>query len=315
MKIKNKVLIIGIVLGVCLCVFSNSVFAVTGTVTGEHVRIRKSASSSSIEVSLATKGEKVDVIGEEGNWYKVTFEGVTGYISKDYVDTTYSASSATTEETTTSNEVESNEEPIAEQTEEPIAEPETSTAETEQTETPVENNSQENEQQTGIYIGATATAKSEISLRYLPNYASRTSSTISSGSTITIKDEIGNWVKITDENVAGWIAKSEVSGNFPVASDSSSETTDNSEHNETSTETSQDTTTNQETEPVSTTPVKTGKVNTESVRIRTKPNGAVIDTADKGTKVEILGEEDGWYEVNVGTHKNCYIAKRLITED
>ena len=95
MKIlKNKVLVIILIVAIILIVPMNYSIATTGKILAESARVRKEASSNSEVISVATKGEKVDVIGEENGWYKVKFEDVTGYIRSDLVDTEYTNSSS-----------------------------------------------------------------------------------------------------------------------------------------------------------------------------------------------------------------------------
>ena len=94
--VRKKILKCCCTIGLIGTLISNISLATTGTVTGGEVNIRERADSKALEVSVAKKGEKVEVIGEEGNWYHIKFENVTGYISKDYVDTDYVGNTETT---------------------------------------------------------------------------------------------------------------------------------------------------------------------------------------------------------------------------
>lgn len=49
------------------------------------LNIRKSPSMESEIIGGADKGEKVVIIGEDGNWYIIRYQNVTGYVSKDYI--------------------------------------------------------------------------------------------------------------------------------------------------------------------------------------------------------------------------------------
>lgn len=57
----------------------------SGTVTGSDVRMRKSASTSSSVLGVFEKGAAVSVTGVSGNWYAVSYNGKSGYVSADYV--------------------------------------------------------------------------------------------------------------------------------------------------------------------------------------------------------------------------------------
>ena len=83
---KNIKIISFIVVFVFVLNLANLVYATTGTVTGKTVRIREKAESSSEIITNAYRDDIVNVIDEEGDWYKVEYEGNTGYISKEFVN-------------------------------------------------------------------------------------------------------------------------------------------------------------------------------------------------------------------------------------
>ncbi len=57
-----------------------------GTTTTAKVNLRKSASSSSVVLVRVPKGDEVTVMGKSGNYYRVEYNGVTGYILKGYLN-------------------------------------------------------------------------------------------------------------------------------------------------------------------------------------------------------------------------------------
>ena len=58
----------------------------TGTVTADSLRLRSEANTSSSTISQAPKGAEVSVEEDAGNgWYKVTYDGKTGYMSADWL--------------------------------------------------------------------------------------------------------------------------------------------------------------------------------------------------------------------------------------
>jgi len=61
------------------------VFASTGKSTATNVRVRKEASTSSEVLHVLALDEKVEIIEEAGDWYKVKANGYTGYVSKSFV--------------------------------------------------------------------------------------------------------------------------------------------------------------------------------------------------------------------------------------
>ncbi len=57
----------------------------TGTVSGDDVRMRSGAGTGSSIIGTYDKGTKMSVIGASGNWYEVSYNGKTGYVSADYM--------------------------------------------------------------------------------------------------------------------------------------------------------------------------------------------------------------------------------------
>ena len=283
---------------VTLILLGSSVFAITGKVTGSKVRIREEASSESKEISIATEGETVEIIGEEGDWYKVNFEKYTGYMSKDYVDANYSPENneTTTPPAESNTTVEPENNPPEEDT--PIDEVQTPTDNeltTPEQNTPEENTNNELEYQ----VGGNITFLEETSLKYLPNFSSREISKAEKDSSYTITAVLNNWIKVSNDTNSGWVLSLKVSGN-------TTETTPNTTLDE------QNSTTSEENNPPENT--RKGTVNVESARLRKEPDGETLDSIKEGTEVTILGEEGDWYNISVDKYDDCYIAKRLITE-
>jgi cell wall-associated NlpC family hydrolase len=66
----------------------------TGSVTANSLTVRKSASTSSASLGYLQKGTKVTITGTTGNFYKITYNGGTAYVSKSYVSTGSSSSTS-----------------------------------------------------------------------------------------------------------------------------------------------------------------------------------------------------------------------------
>lgn len=50
-----------------------------------NLRVRAKASTDSLVVGYLNNGAKVDIVGEEGTWYKINYQDKVGFVSKDYV--------------------------------------------------------------------------------------------------------------------------------------------------------------------------------------------------------------------------------------
>lgn len=79
----------------------------TGYVSAEGLRVRKEPSTDSEELDSLSKNDKVEIIGQSGNWYKIKLNGEIGYVSAKYISdtklpetTSRSGSLLNTEETT-----------------------------------------------------------------------------------------------------------------------------------------------------------------------------------------------------------------------
>lgn len=66
----------------------------TGKVTASELNIRKSASSESEKLRSVKKGTKLTILDTDGDWYKVRFGKVVGYVAKKYVSVSGSSSSS-----------------------------------------------------------------------------------------------------------------------------------------------------------------------------------------------------------------------------
>jgi len=104
---KKKIIFIVIYIGLIL--LGTKVYASSGKTINEVTRIRKEASTNSDIVALVSNGTDVEIVSEEGDWYKVKYSTYLGYMRKDMLKVEESAKSeniveiATTTETAQEN--------------------------------------------------------------------------------------------------------------------------------------------------------------------------------------------------------------------
>ena len=60
----------------------------TGYVSADGLRVRKEPTTDSEEIDSLSKNDKVKIIGQTGNWYKIDLDGKTGYVSAKYISDT-----------------------------------------------------------------------------------------------------------------------------------------------------------------------------------------------------------------------------------
>lgn len=83
LKKLSKVAVLGSLITV---MGSSTVFAAAfGVVLGNNVNIRSQASASSEILGSANIGTEFNVLGKEGDWYSVMYNGVQGYVSSQYL--------------------------------------------------------------------------------------------------------------------------------------------------------------------------------------------------------------------------------------
>ena len=78
--------IIFILMYIVLILLSTKVYGTTGKTLNEVTRIRKEASTDSEIVALVSSGADVEIISEEGEWYKVKYSTYVGYMRKDMLE-------------------------------------------------------------------------------------------------------------------------------------------------------------------------------------------------------------------------------------
>ena len=81
----KKTTISSIIIAILMIVFTTKVQAATGKVTTETLNLRSKASTDSSVVKLLNMDDELEILSEEGNWYKVKVGENEGYVSKDYV--------------------------------------------------------------------------------------------------------------------------------------------------------------------------------------------------------------------------------------
>ena len=84
MNLVKKILCLIIIMIIVISFKTSIVKAKTVEITTETLNLRKEASTDSNIVALISVGDECEVLGEEGDWYKVQYKEYTGYISKEY---------------------------------------------------------------------------------------------------------------------------------------------------------------------------------------------------------------------------------------
>ena len=269
--------------------------AATGTVDRETVRLREEASTASSILTNLDLGDEVEILSEEGDWYKVKFKTYEGFMYKDYIKTEDSVENKVQENTeNNNNSVEEN----TDNSDETILESTT-----------------ENKI---VYVGTEVDIESNADVYLFPVITSSKIDTISSGTTVKIIQETNNWVKVTASEKSGWIFKSLINNeNLNVVTNEPTVTPEKTEKPEVTPEPTVEPT----PEPTATpntnvgTSNNKGYINVANANIREKASTTadVLISLTENTEVTILGEENDFYKISASNVKEGYVAKRLVT--
>ena len=293
MKIKNLAIII--LMTTFFIILGTKVYATTGRINEETVKLRKEPNSTTV-LDYIYKDDEVEILELEDGWYKVKVTTelgkVTGYISEDEVDVEGNTSNKTEEEPDISEDVEET-----------------------PTETITPNVTVENTQTNNIEENNQYTLEQEITVKALPLINSIEKAKITGN--VTVIEIINDWVRIENDIESGWIRK-----NILKESVAKTETTE-PEQNQTEeqpeeqpTETiTEETTPDESQEPETTEINKIGYVSTEGLRVRKEPttDSDELDSLSKNNRVEIIGQTGNWYKIDLDG-KIGYVSAKYISD-
>ena len=276
----NKKAKIGlIILAVIILTISTKVYATNGKANQETVRIRKEASTESSVVTLISLDEEVEVLSEEGEWYKIKYQTYTGYVRKDMLDVDgkiETAQNTNSENTTSSEEIKDK-----------------------------------------IEIGYTGTIASKLDLKLVPSITSSNINTIEENSKITIKDIINKWSYVETDNKSGWVLTSKIKVSEQKNEEVKPEDNKEQSVEETKKEDNTEKTTSKEetkTEEKKKTEV-TKYVSAETLNMRetANNNAKLINQLKVNTKVTVLETEGTWSKIKVNG-KTGYVASKYLSD-
>lgn len=279
----NKLKKVAIALAVILFIISNIkyTFGVTGKITAETIRVRAEASTDSKIIVIGNAGEKAEILGLEGDWYKVRFKEKEGYIYKDYLEP-----EGTVENTTTDN----------------TPSEETPSTETPSTETPQETTTPSTEPEKTMELGNVINSETQAYL--IPSFTSTKVMKLSKDKEVKVNTTMANWAKIEADGVEAWVPKV-----FLMKEVSGTTTTQPEEQPE------EPTTETQPEQPAESLNKAAYISSNASANLRSGPSTTTtsIGKLPKNTKITIIAEEGDWYKVNYDG-KEGYISKTLVTE-
>lgn len=310
-KSMVMVIIIGITLSLFLC-FNTTVFATTGTVTTNDLRLRKDKSTSSEILELLDENTEVEVISEDGDWCKIKSGNKVGYVSKQYIKVKDNNNTTKNE---TKNEVknETNNENKNTTTEQNNVQQNTTTENVTQEQNNTENQTQKNEPKI-----KQATVSEEVSIRIIPLINSDEINKTKSGEKYEVLSSVGAWSYVKNESKEGWVLTAKISVTEQTTSNNDENNTKKQDNNDTNTTTENNDVkadeNKKEEDKKSEKTSKTYYVKGTSVNARSEANksSSVVKKFDTNDKVTVTGEDGDWYIVEING-KKAYIQKSLLS--
>lgn len=321
-KSMVMIIIIGITLSLFLC-FNTTVFATTGTVTTNDLRLRKDKSTSSEILELLDENTEVEVISEDGDWCKIKSGNKVGYVSKQYIKVKDSNNTTKNEtknevknETNSDNKNNNTENVVNNTTDQNNVQQNTTTENSTTEQNNTENQTQQNTTETKI---KQATVSEDVSIRIIPLINSDEINKAKSGEKYEVLSSAGAWSYVKNESKEGWVLTSKVSITEQTSSSNDENTTkaqDNNEKDNSTTTENNDKKeeTKKEEDKKEETTKKTYYVKGTSVNARSEANksSSVVKKFDTNDKVTVTGEDGDWYIVDING-KKAYIQKSLLS--
>ncbi len=290
---------------ILILLIGNTSFAKTGKVNVDSLRVRKEANTTSDIITVIYLNDKVDIVGDSGEWYEITIDNGSGFVKKEFIDDVL-------DETTS-----------------------TSTKENNATGAVPDNTSTQNNTQVSTVAPESFDVTNTLYLRVSPSLISQKNVEVKAGTKLQKITEISNWLEVSNGVETGWITRERLANqatvlknNVEVVKENKQEeskvesTTTNTTSEETKNannsgnEVNTDTNTTEETKTAERQSDKVGivVVNTALVREGPSKDNESIDSLNKDDKVNIIGEEGDWYKITFGSISG-YVNKSLIKEN
>lgn len=290
MSNKKKILVSLIITLMLLTISIVSNAASDGVITGETVKLREEPSMDGSLVTLLSVDNKVEVLGKDGEWYHIKYEDYEGYVYQDYVDVEDEVENETNDTNSTSNTSSENE----------VSENNTTTNETttnttsESEETQTEAN--QSEEITEDLVGTEKVLIENVELKILPLINSEVLGPVKKNATVTVQDEINDWVYVYTDDLAGWLRKDKLS-------DKESNNSSNDNDRETSNENNDES--------------YTAYVDASSVNVREKASSSseVVTTLSTNEQVTVESVENGWASVTTEDGTKGYISNEYLSKE
>lgn len=287
---KQKILYTIEAILILMIIFTIPSYATTASVNTETLNLRKEASTSADIVELLSQNEELEVLSQDGDWYKVKHGNNTGYVKKEYIKVKEDSNSDTVKNTNTEN-----------------TEPSANEEKTITTSSDIQNTK--------------STIKTQAKVRLIPSINANIVETIETNSAVEVISKTNKWAFIQYKEMTGWIPLENIETSIEenVQENTESGQTENTEENNESADTNNEEkveeTTNSNSNTTTYEKSVTKYVNTSSVYLRSKAStdSSIVTTLIKNTDVKVVGEEGDWYKITYNDLSG-YIRKDLLSD-
>lgn len=174
-----------------IVLFGTISLAKTGIVNAPNgLVLRETASKSANPITTVSDEAKVEILEENGEWYKVKYGNYEGYMFAEYVTAEEIEEKTEVEQTPSQEETKQEEEKLTEK---------------EETETKEESTDSQN-----------VLLNSNIDIYLIPSVTSKIIMSVEKEKTITINYELNDWVNVTFEGKQGWVRKFYIENTQPT---------------------------------------------------------------------------------------------------
>ena len=305
MSLIKRILIISLIVLMIILFQINISKAATVEITTETLNLRKEATTESDIVAQISIGEECELLGEEGDWYRVQYNDYTGYISKEYAEV---VSDGEPETTSGETNTEANENTTANET----TEPSENTTIDDNTEPSGDNNTTSEPQGSNNNTTASNTEgrlNRAVDLRIVPLINGGRIERLRNNTSVTVIEVLNGWSYVQTDTLSGWVRSDAItiqaSQNNDNSNDNSGDTDNNTDNN---------TDTNSDNHNNTSDFEERTMYATDYINIRQEPNTSSerIMTVAPNTELTVVGESGDWYEVET-SEGNAYVLKELLS--
>ena len=193
-KMNIKSIFIMAIISLASLLFINiSLAANTGTINVDVANLRETADAESTILEQISLNQEVEIVGEEGDWYQVTYNNITGYVSKELVTV-----NSNPEPTEDNNQVSENSTQENNVTTENTVDEGTETDSTEE-----------------ITLGEYKISENT-RLKLIPSINATDVIELKTDETVTVTEIMNGWACVETQTTKGWLRKDKLKKEEPV---------------------------------------------------------------------------------------------------